>query len=71
MRIILIDDRGNVELIEDLPYDPEKGEVEHPVLTAAKEYSFTPCGNCGFVCFAKDSRHDHHDCVYCTKEVDN
>jgi hypothetical protein len=65
MKVILIDDHGDTRLIENTPYDPSIGEVENPVLEAAKEYFFQPCGECGEVGFADDWNAEEDCCKYC------
>jgi hypothetical protein len=60
MRVILIDDHGNVE-IHELAAEGH----DSPVMEAAKAHHFFPCPNCGMVCFEGTINPGGDDCLYC------
>ena len=57
MKVLLIDDHGNVMQLED---------DGNAVMEKAKDEIFYPCGNCGMVCFPEDAIEEH--CRYCDNQ---
>ena len=57
MKIILIDDHGNVKVLGDEAVGTDK------VMLAAQEEYFSPCETCGKVCFVEDTNETR--CKFC------